>query len=116
MLGDITNAERIFIVCGTTDMRKSIDGLCAIIEHQLKMDPTGGNLFLFCGRRRDRIKALLHEPDGFVLLYKRLDGTGIYKWPRNQSEVRSLTWTQFSWLMQGLKIDQPHAIRPAQNA
>ena len=72
MLGDISGLEKIYIVCGYTDMRKSIDGLCAIIEDQLKMDPTSSALFLFCGRRRDRIKALFREPDGFVLIYKRL--------------------------------------------
>ena len=70
MLGDISGLEKIYIVCGYTDMRKSIDGLCAVIEDQLKMDPSSSALFLFCGRRRDRIKALFREPDGFVLIYK----------------------------------------------
>lgn len=77
MLGDISGFEKICIVCGCTDMRKSIDGLCAIIEEQLKVDPASSALFLFCGRRRDRIKALFHEPDGFVLIYKRLSVRGI---------------------------------------
>ena len=72
MLGDISGLEKIYIVCGYTDMRKSIDGLCAVIEDQLKMDPSSSALFLFCGRRRDRIKALFKESDGFVLIYKRL--------------------------------------------
>jgi transposase len=67
MLGDITGVDKIFVITGFTDMRKSIDGLCAIIEHQLKMDPAGNNLYLFCGRKRDRIKAIMHEPDGFWL-------------------------------------------------
>ena len=62
MLGDISGLEKIYIVCGYTDMRKSIDGLCAVIEDQLKMDPSSSALFLFCGRRRDRIKALFREP------------------------------------------------------
>ena len=61
MLGDISGLEKIYIVCGYTDMRKSIDGLCAVIEDQLKMDPSSSALFLFCGRRRDRIKALFRE-------------------------------------------------------
>nr|WP_288701461.1 IS66 family insertion sequence element accessory protein TnpB [uncultured Blautia sp.] len=51
-------------------------GLCAIIEDRLKMDPTSGTPFQFCGRRRDRIKALFREPDGFVLIYKRLSVQG----------------------------------------
>lgn len=64
MLGNISGLEKLYIVCGGyTDMRKSMDGLCAMIEGQLKMDPPYSALFLFCGRRRDRIKALFHEPD-----------------------------------------------------
>ena len=89
MLGDISGLEKIYIVCGYTDMRKSIDGLCTVIEDQLKMDPSSSALFLFCGRRRDRIKALFREPDGFVLIYKRLSVRGGYQWPRKQSEVRN---------------------------
>lgn len=89
MLGDISELKKIYIVCGYTDMRKSIDnGLCAIIEDQLKMDPLSSALFLFYGRRRDRIKALFREADGFVLIYKRLAIHGGYQWPRKQSEVR----------------------------
>lgn len=98
MLGDISGLEKICIVCGYTDMRKSIDGLCAIVEDQLKMDPASGALFLFCGRRRDRIKALLREPDGFVLICRRLTVPGGYQWPRKQSEVRDLSWREFDWL------------------
>ncbi|MBP3886359.1 MAG: IS66 family insertion sequence element accessory protein TnpB [Cellulosilyticum sp.] len=111
MLGDISGVDAIYIICGFTDMRKSIDGLCSIIEGQLKMDPSQNALFLFCGRRRDRIKALYRESDGFVLLYKRLTSEGSYKWPRNKSEVRNLTWREFDWLMSGLEIDQPKAIK-----
>lgn len=111
MLGDISGVNNIYIVCGHTDMRKSIDGLCIIVEEQLKMDPFNSSLYLFCGRKRDRLKALLWEKDGFVLLYKRLTGVGNYKWPRHQAEARNLTWKEFSWLMDGLEIDQPRAIK-----
>ena len=118
MLGDISGLEKIYIVCGYTDMRKSIDGLCAVIEDQLKMDPSSSALFLFCGRRRDRIKALFKESDGFVLIYdgfvliyKRLSVRGGYQWPRKQSEVRNLSWREFDWLMSGIDIDQPKALK-----
>ena len=111
MLADITRADSIYIVCGKTDMRKQIDGLCAIIEGKLHMGPEDNALFLFCGRRCDRIKAILYEPDGIVLLYKRLSVDGRFRWPRNQDEVRQLTWQQFDWLMSGLDIEQPKAIR-----
>ena len=99
MLGDITAADEIYIVTGRTDMRKSIDGLCAIVEDQLHMDPRRSALYLFCGKRCDRIKALLWESDGFVLLYKRMEVQGRFRWPRNQLEVKQLTWQQFDWLM-----------------
>lgn len=115
MLGDITIADNIFIVTGRTDMRKSIDGLCMIIRDQLGVEPSNSkSLFLFCGKRCDRIKVLLHEKDGFVLLYKRLDVKyGRYRWPRSKSEVQPITWQQFDWLMSGLEIEQPKAIRTA---
>lgn len=111
MLGDITAADEIYIVCGYTDMRKSIDGLCAVIEDKLKMDPRQSALYLFCGRRCDRIKAILWEKDGFVMLYKRLEVHGRFRWPRNRDEVQLLTWQQFDWLMSGLEIDQPKAFQ-----
>ena len=114
MIGDITVADEIYKVCGYTDMRKSIDGLCAIVEDKLHMDPRRSAIFLFCGRRADRIKILMWEADGFVLLYKRLSAVqGRYRWPRNRDEVRNLTWREFDWLMSGLDIEQPKAIRAA---
>ena len=104
---DLDNSHTIEI----TMQSMSIDGLCTIVEKQLKMDPESSSLFLFCGRRRDRIKALFHEPDGFVLIYKRLSVKGGYQWPRKESEVRNLTWREFDWLMSGIDIDQPKALR-----
>lgn len=112
MIGDISVAEQIYIACGYTDMRKSIDGLSSIIQCQFNMDPFSKCLFLFCGKRRDRIKALLWEGDGFTLLYKRLEN-GSFKWPRNNEEVKSITWKEFRWLMEGLELNQPKAIKPA---
>ena len=58
------SADHIYIVCGHTDMRKSIDGLAAIIQQQYQLDLFGNSAFLFCGRRRDRLKVLLWEEDG----------------------------------------------------
>ena len=97
--------------CGHTDMRKSIDGLMAIIRDTYEMEPYSNSLFLFCGRRCDRIKALHFEKDGFCLLYKRLDN-GRFQWPRNSSQVRNLTRQEYRWLLEGLSIAQPKAIRP----
>lgn len=61
MLADISRVDAIYIVCGRTDMRKQIDGLCAIIEEKLHMGKDDNALSLFCGRRHDRIKAILYK-------------------------------------------------------
>lgn len=114
MLGNISKVQSIFIVCGYTDMRKSIDGLVAIIKETYDLDPFSNSLFLFCGRRGDRLKAIHWENDGFVLMYKRLEG-GRFQWPRFQEEVRDLSWKEFRWLMEGLAIDQPRALKIATN-
>ena len=111
MLNDFTGTEHIYIACGYTDMRRSIDGLAAVVQQSFRLDPFSDSLFLFCGKRRDRIKALYWEGDGFVLLYKRLE-RGNFQWPRSESEVRDLTPQQFRWLMEGLSIDQPKAHKP----
>ena len=111
MLGDISRVDEIYLICGYTDLRKSIDGLCSVVEELLRFSARRNALFLFCGRRCDRIKALLYEPDGFLLLYKRLDFEGRYRWPRSSSDAKSLTWQQFDWLMSGLEVEQPKAFR-----
>ena len=72
MLADISIVDSSYIVCGRPDMRKSIDGLCSIIQDQFTMNIDKNTLYLFCGRKCDRIKGLLVEPDGMVLIYKRL--------------------------------------------
>ena len=111
MLGDITIAREIYLACGYTDMRKSIDGLAAVVQQQFNLNPFQPALFLFCGKRCDRLKALLWEGDGFVLLYKRLE-SGRFQWPRTESECRPITWQEFRWLMEGLQIEQKSAIKP----
>ena len=108
MLSDFTGAEKVYIACGYTDLRKGIDGLATMVQSQFQLDPFTNTLFLFCGRRKDRIKALYWEGNGFVLLYKRLE-CGSFQWPRNGEEVRKLTAQQYRWLMEGLQIDQPKA-------
>ena len=110
MLSDFTGADRVYIACGYTDLRRGIDGLAELVRQQFQLDPFSNTLFLFCGRRRDRIKALYWEGNGFLLLYKRLE-QGVYQWPRNENEARELTPQQYRWLMEGLKVDQPKAHR-----
>lgn len=111
MLNNISSFSHIYIACGYTDLRYGIDGLSILIRKAFDLDPYDTNsIFLFCGRRTDRIKALVYEGDGFLLLYKRL-ADGHFRWPRNESEVRELTPEQYNWLMNGMKIEQKKTIK-----
>ena len=101
----------VYIALGYTDLRRGIDGLAAVVQESFALDPFTNTLFLFCGRRKGRIKGLLWEGNGFLLLYKRLE-TGSFQWPRTGEEARQLTPQQYRWLMEGLSIDQPKAHRP----
>lgn len=109
MLNDFTG--KVYIACGYTDLRKGIDGLAAAVQKEFMLDPFTDALFLFCGKRRDRIMGLYWEGDGFVMVYKRLE-QGLLEWPRNAREVRSITPQQYRWLMEGLRIEQPKTIKP----
>lgn len=111
MLGGISGVSKIFLITGRTDMRKSFDGLMAIIRDTYQLDPYANAVYLFCGRDSRKIKALYFDKTGFVLMQKRLDGTGRFQWPRNASEARPLSRQEFRWLMDGLSVDQPKAIR-----
>ena len=105
---------KIYIACGKTDMRKSIDGLSAIVSQNFKLDPFENALFLFCGGKRDRMKAILWEGDGFLLLYKRLEN-GVFQWPRSTEDVREISPQQYRWLVEGLTIDQKKIIKKVNN-
>lgn len=110
MLNDGKGFKKIYLATGYTDLRRGIEGLAGIIRFQFELDPYDRNtLFLFCGRRCDRIKALLWEGDGFLLMYKRLDN-GAFNWPRSKAEAVTISEEQFQMLMQGLEIIAKHPI------
>lgn len=108
MLKDFSDVSHIYIACGYTDLRRGIDGLVSIIQQTFKLDPFEDSIFLFCGRKPNRIKALYWDKNGFVILYKRLE-EGRFQWPRNDCEVQDLTIQQLRLLMEGLSINQPKA-------
>ena len=102
---DPNSFSGIYLVCGYTDLRYGIDSLAAIIETKYHLPLFApGTLFLFCGRKANKIKGLVWERDGFLLLTKRVE-EGHFVWPRNSSEARKLTPAQFRWLMEGFPID-----------
>lgn len=85
-------------------------------QDMLHMDPRRRAVSLFCGKRRDRIKALYREGDGFPILYKWMEAQGRFRWPRDSNGARQLTWQQFDWLMSGLETEKPKTFRLPENA
>lgn len=95
----------VYLACGHTDMRKSINGLSAIVAGSFQLDPFGGELFVFCNRSRDRLKILEWDGDGFWLHFKRLE-KGRFKWPAlSDSTTMTLTSEELTFLLGGAKIE-----------
>ena len=103
-------AEHIILATGATDFRKQITSLSAMVTMQYHMDPfADGYVFIFCNRRRNAIKVLRYDKNGFVLATKKLLDGMKFQWPRNKDEVKEITKQQLEWLLDGLEIEQKHA-------
>jgi len=99
------SGKRIYLACGHTDMRKSINGLSAIVECSFKLDPFCGALFVFCNRSRNRIKILEWDGDGFWLYFKRLE-KGRFRWPSfGEESTMILTGEELSFLLGGTRVE-----------
>ncbi|MFK4046878.1 IS66 family insertion sequence element accessory protein TnpB [Roseomonas mucosa] len=97
---------RVFLACGTTDMRKGFDGLAALAQTVLAQDPFSGALFCFRGRRGDLIKLLWWDGQGLVLYAKRLE-RGRFVWPQAANGAVTLTAAQLSMLLEGIDWRMP---------
>lgn len=99
-------ATRIFLACGSTDFRKQISGLVASVTLGFKLDPYNGDyVFIFCNRKRDSIKVLRYDQNGFLLATKKLLDDMKFQWPRTPDEVKEISFKQVEWLLQGLEIE-----------
>jgi transposase len=96
---------KVYLAAGVTDMRKAINGLSILVEGQLELDPFSGHLFVFCNRRRNMIKILYWDLNGFCLWQKRLEKHR-FRWPESREQVLRLDPRQLSWLLDGLEIRQ----------
>jgi len=107
----IPNGTRIWLVAGATDMRRGFDGLAAMVQMQLSADPFSGQLFVFRGRRGDRLKVLWWDGDGLCLFAKRLE-RGRFVWPQVNAGKVSLTPAQLSMLLEGIDWRRPVRTAP----
>ena len=97
--------KRVYLACVKTDMRKSINGLAAIVEGRFKLDPFDDALFVFCNGKRDRVKILEWDGDGFWLYFKRLE-KGHFRWPEvGEEQTMALTGQELSILLGGAKVE-----------
>ena len=101
----LTSAHRYLLRKSPTDMRKGFDSLCGLVRDELGRDPLSGEVFVFIGSRRDRIKLLLYESGSFVLWYKRLE-KGTIELPQGDGAVR-LSWGQLVRMLEGIALEQP---------
>ncbi len=99
---------KVYLSLGATDMRKSIDGLSILVSEHLVQNPFSGHLFAFCNRRRNMLKILYWDRNGFCLWHKRLE-KHTFKWPVSMREVMTIGQRELSWLMDGLDIQQKKA-------
>jgi transposase len=113
-------SDRVYLACGATDLRKSIDGLAALVQYSFALDPFAGAWFVFCNRDRDKLKILLWDHNGFWLYYRRLE-KGRFHWPAAESTpqagtvsaaMQMITRRQLSWLLDGLTLTQRCAHQP----
>lgn len=100
----------VYLCREAVDFRKGINGLAILVEATLAQDPFSESLFVFCNRKRDKIKILYWERNGFCLWQKRLERARFH-WPRqHRGDVITLTGQQLNWLLDGYDISrlEPH--------
>jgi transposase len=103
--------QRIYLACGSTDMRKSIDGLAAMVTFNFKLDVFAESMFVFCNRGRNKLKILYWDNNGFWLYYRRLE-RGRFQWPESDhAGTIAISRRQLGWLLEGLTLEQTQAHR-----
>lgn len=102
----LASGTRIWLACGVTDLRNGFDGLAGLIQTQLAEDPFSGQLFVFRGRRGDRVKMLWWDGDGLCLFAKRLE-QGKFIWPHATTGSVHLSHAQLSMLLEGIDWRRP---------
>jgi transposase len=98
---------QVYLAIGVTDMRKQINGLSIMVEQHLALNPFSGDLFVFCNRRRNMVKILYWDKNGFCLWHKRLE-KHLFKWPRSASETVRIGSQELDWLLDGLDFTSAH--------
>lgn len=107
---DTMVGSRVYLACGVTDLRKSFNGLAAIVKLRFKLDPYSKSMFVFCNRNHNLVKILQWDGSGLWLFIKRLDN-GKFQWPMSASEVKQISSKELRWLLEGLSLEQKGAFK-----
>lgn len=107
----LSGAQEIYLATGFTDLRKSIDGLAALVQEGFRLDPFSPSLFVFCNRGRNKLKILYWDVNGFWLVYRRLE-RGTFQWPSASEQVVTISSRELRWLLDGLSLHQVQAHPP----
>lgn len=99
---------RVYLATGATDLRKAVDGLSVLVKERFKLDPFSECLFVFCNRKRDKLKILHWSHNGFWLYYRRLE-SGTFQWPMHGEAVKTVSRRELRWLLDGLPLSQRNA-------
>ena len=106
----LATGVRIFLASEPVDLRRGHDGLCALVQETLHSDPYSGVIYVFRSKRKDRVKLLLWDGSGLVLVSKRLE-QGSFRWPAINDGVMRLTSSQLAALLEGMDWTRMRAIR-----
>lgn len=107
---NIHEVDIIYLACGITDLRKSIDGLSVIVQSRLGLDPFEKALFVFCNRQMNKLK-ILHFDEGFWLYYHRLERSK-FRWPMSAEEALQVSMEELSWLLKGYEVRNASKFKP----
>lgn len=107
---DLAGGTTVYLACGVTDLRKSYNGLAAIIKLKFHLDPYSRCMFAFCNRKRTSIKILQWDGSGFWILMKKLDRNSFH-WPDTPDELQKVTLKEMHWLCDGLSLNPEGAFK-----
>lgn len=102
-----TNKMQIYLKPGFTDMRKAINTLSIVVQGEMKLDLFSKSMFIFCNKKRDTVKLLYWDNNGFCLWTKKLEKHK-FQWPESEQEVLETTDFKLQWLLKGIDLERTH--------
>lgn len=107
---NIDKIRTVYLACGSTDLRRSVDGLALIVKTELKLNPFEKAIFVFCNKQMNKLK-ILHFDEGFWLYYYRLEKNH-FKWPQTKDEALKVNMEELRWLLKGYEVRTESKFEP----